>query len=202
MSRSRRAATRDPGYAGMSWAWHSSSSAVSYLSDVRRSATRRKARDGPDIRERPHDPCGPILALRLAMGRRIPLLPEHVGARRDLGLACKASRAEHLEKGGGRVPPVAAPWHFLPCSSAFLVAWAMDGRRGGPSRRARNVALYIMPHGASRGAIKTGPMIQLQLLAVRRRERLPGLYSATSSNARPRDFEKAVADRAVNGSRR
>ena len=74
--------------------------------------------------------CGPILALRLAMGVVVipPTLRNAWALAVTLGLTCKALSGRASRK--GRLDAYLlwhTLWHFLPVlSSVFLVAWAMD----------------------------------------------------------------------------
>ena len=128
-----RLRARDPGYN-----WHVlgvalvAESAVSYLSDVRAFGDASSPWHATDrvFASVLMMACGPILALRLAIGSvTIPRTLRNAWALAvTLGLACKA-----LSGRASRKAQLDAYllwhtlWHFLPVlSSAFLVAWAMD----------------------------------------------------------------------------
>ena len=124
---------RDPGYAwdvlGMALVVES---AVSYLSDVRAFGDASSPWHATDrvFASVLMLACGPILALRLAIGAVVipPTLRNAWALSVTLGLACKA-----LSGRASRKAQLDAYllwhtlWHGLPVlSSAFLVAWAMD----------------------------------------------------------------------------
>ena len=124
---------RDPGYAwdvlGMALVVES---AVSYLSDVRAFGDASSPWHATDrvFASILMMACGPILALRLAIGSvTIPRTLRNAWALAvTLGLTCKA-----LSGRASRKAQLDAYllwhtlWHFLPVlSSLFLVAWAMD----------------------------------------------------------------------------
>ena len=128
-----RLRARDPGYAwgvlGMALVVES---AVSYLSDVRAFGDASSPWHATDrvFASILMLLCGPILALRLAMGVVVipPTLRNAWALAVTLGLACKA-----LSGRASRKAQLDAYllwhtlWHFLPVlSSVFLVAWAMD----------------------------------------------------------------------------
>ena len=78
--------------------------------------------------------CGPILALRLAMGSvTIPRTLRNAWALAvTLGLTCKALSGRASRKANLDAYLLwHTLWHFLPVlSSVFLVAWAMDWEEG------------------------------------------------------------------------
>ena len=124
---------RDPGYAwevlGMALVVES---AVSYLSDVRAFGEASSPWHATDrvFASVLMLACGPILALRLAMG--VVVIPQKLrnawALAVTLGLTCKALSGRASRK--GRLDAYLlwhTLWHFLPVlSSVFLVAWAMD----------------------------------------------------------------------------
>ena len=130
---SARLRARDPGYnwlvLGMALVVES---AVSYLSDVRAFGDASSPWHATDrvFASVLMLACGPILALRLAIGAVVipPTLRNAWALAVTLGLACKA-----LSGRASRKAQLDAYllwhtlWHFLPVlSSVFLVAWAMD----------------------------------------------------------------------------
>jgi len=130
---SARLRARDPGY---NWRFLGVAlvveSAVSYLSDVRAFGDASSPWHAADrfFASLLMLACGPILALRLAMGAvTIPRTLRNAWALAvTLGLTCKA-----LSGRASRKAQLDAYllwhtlWHFLPVlSSVFLVAWAMD----------------------------------------------------------------------------
>ena len=130
---SARLRARDPGYnwlvLGVALVVES---AVSYLSDVRAFGDATSPWHATDrvLASALMLACGPLLALRLAIGSvTIPRTLRNAWALAvTLGLACKA-----LSGRASRKAQLDAYllwhtlWHFLPVlSSAFLVAWAMD----------------------------------------------------------------------------
>ena len=124
---------RDPGYAwgvlGMALVVES---AVSYLSDVRAFGDASSPWHATDrvFASVLMAACGPILALRLAIGSvTIPRTLRNAWALAvTLGLACKALSGRASRKGCLDAYLLwHTLWHFLPVlSSVFLVAWAMD----------------------------------------------------------------------------
>ena len=128
-----RLRARDPGYAwdvlGMALVVES---AVSYLSDVRAFGDASSPWHVTDrvLASALMLACGPLLALRLAMG--VVVIPQKLrnawALAVTLGLTCKALSGRASRK--GRLDAYLlwhTLWHFLPVlSSAFLVAWAMD----------------------------------------------------------------------------
>ena len=124
---------RDPGYAwevlGMALVVES---AVSYLSDVRAFGDASSPWHATDriFASVLMAACGPILALRLAIGSvTIPRTLRNAWALAvTLGLACKALSGRASRKGCLDAYLLwHTLWHGLPVlSSAFLVAWAMD----------------------------------------------------------------------------
>ena len=124
---------RDPGYAwevlGMALVVES---AVSYLSDVRAFGDASSPWHATDriFASVLMAACGPILALRLAIGSvTIPRTLRNAWALAvTLGLACKALSGRASRKGCLDAYLLwHTLWNFLPVlSSAFLVAWAMD----------------------------------------------------------------------------
>jgi len=134
---SARLRARDPGY---NWQFLGvaliAESAVSYLSDVRAFGDASSPWHATDrfFASLLMLACGPILALRLAMGAvTIPRTLRNAWALAvTLGLTCKA-----LSGRASRKAQLDAYllwhtlWHFLPVlSSVFLVAWAMDWEEG------------------------------------------------------------------------
>ena len=130
---SARLRARDPGYnwlvLGMALVVES---AVSYLSDVKAFGDASSPWHATDrvFASILMLACGPILALRLAMG--VVVIPQKLrnawALSVTLGLTCKA-----LSGRASRKAQLDAYlmwhtlWHFLPVlSSLFLVAWAMD----------------------------------------------------------------------------
>ena len=123
---------RDPGYAwevlGMALVVES---AVSYLSDVRAFGEASSPWHATDrvFASILMLLCGPILALRLAMGVVVipPTLRNAWALAVTLGLTCKALSGRASRK--GKLDAYLlwhTLWHFLPVlSSVFLVAWAM-----------------------------------------------------------------------------
>ena len=130
---SHRLRVRDPGY---NWqvlgAALVAESAVSYLSDVRAFGDASSPWHATDrvFASVLMMACGPILALRLAMG--VVVIPRALrnawALAVTLGLTCKALSGRASRK--GRLDAYLlwhTLWHFLPVlSSVFLVAWAMD----------------------------------------------------------------------------
>ena len=124
---------RDPGYAwevlGMALVVES---AVSYLSDVRAFGDASSPWHATDrvFASVLMAACGPILALRLAIGSvTIPRTLRNAWALAvTLGLACKALSGRASRKGCLDAYLLwHTLWHGLPVlSSVFLVAWAMD----------------------------------------------------------------------------
>ena len=130
---SARLRARDPGYnwlvLGVALVVES---AVSYLSDVRAFGDATSPWHATDrvFASALMMACGPILALRLAIGSvTIPRTLRNAWALAvTLGLTCKALSGRASRK--GRLDAYLlwhTLWHFLPVlSSLFLVAWAMD----------------------------------------------------------------------------
>ena len=130
---SARLRARDPGYnwlvLGVALVVES---AVSYLSDVRAFGDATSPWHATDrvFASALMMACGPILALRLAMGVVTipPALRNAWALAVTLGLTCKALSGRASRK--GRLDAYLlwhTLWHFLPVlSSVFLVAWAMD----------------------------------------------------------------------------
>ena len=130
---SARLRARDPGYnwlvLGVALVVES---AVSYLSDVRAFGDATSPWHATDrvLASALMLACGPLLALRLAIGSvTIPRALRNAWALAvTLGLACKALSGRASRK--GRLDAYLlwhTLWHGLPVlSSAFLVAWAMD----------------------------------------------------------------------------
>ena len=130
---SARLRARDPGYnwlvLGMALVVES---AVSYLSDVKAFGDASSPWHATDrvFASILMLACGPILALRLAMG--VVVIPQKLrnawALAVTLGLTCKALSGRASRK--GRLDAYLlwhTLWHFLPVlSSVFLVAWAMD----------------------------------------------------------------------------
>ena len=124
---------RDPGYAwgvlGMALVVES---AVSYLSDVRAFGDASSPWHATDrvFASVLMMACGPILALRLAMGVVVipPTLRNAWALAVTLGLTCKALSGRASRKANLDAYLLwHTLWHFLPVlSSVFLVAWAMD----------------------------------------------------------------------------
>ena len=130
---SARLRARDPGY---NWQLLGTTlvveSAVSYLSDVRAFGDASSPWHAADriFASALMMACGPLLALRLAIGAVVipPTLRNAWALAVTLGLTCKA-----LSGRASRKAQLDAYllwhtlWHFLPVlSSLFLVAWAMD----------------------------------------------------------------------------
>ena len=130
---SARLRARDPGY---NWQLLGTAlvveSAVSYLSDVRAFGDASSPWHAADriFASALMMACGPLLALRLAIGAVVipPTLRNAWALAVTLGLTCKA-----LSGRASRKAQLDAYllwhtlWHFLPVlSSVFLVAWAMD----------------------------------------------------------------------------
>ena len=130
---SARLRARDPGY---NWQLLGTTlvveSAVSYLSDVRAFGDASSPWHAADriFASALMMACGPLLALRLAIGAVVipPTLRNAWALAVTLGLTCKA-----LSGRASRNAQLDAYllwhtlWHFLPVlSSVFLVAWAMD----------------------------------------------------------------------------
>ena len=130
---SHRLRARDPGY---NWPVLGTAlvveSAVSYLSDVRAFGDASSPWHATDrvLASALMCACGPLLALRLAIGAVVipPTLRNAWALAVTLGLVCKA-----LSGRASRKAQLDAYllwhtlWHFLPVlSSVFLVAWAMD----------------------------------------------------------------------------
>ena len=130
---SARLRARDPGY---NWQLLGTTlvveSAVSYLSDVRAFGDASSPWHAADriFASTLMMACGPLLALRLAIGAVVipPTLRNAWALAVTLGLTCKA-----LSGRASRKAQLDAYllwhtlWHFLPVlSSVFLVAWAMD----------------------------------------------------------------------------
>ena len=123
---------RDPGYAwdvlGMALVVES---AVSYLSDVRAFGEASSPWHATDrvFASILMLLCGPILALRLAMGVVVipPTLRNAWALAVTLGLTCKALSGRASRKANLDAYLLwHTLWHFLPVlSSVFLVAWAM-----------------------------------------------------------------------------
>ena len=128
---------RDPGYAwdvlGMALVVES---AVSYLSDVRAFGDASSPWHATDrvFASILMLLCGPILALRLAMGVVVipPTLRNAWALAVTLGLTCKALSGRASRKANLDAYLLwHTLWHFLPVlSSVFLVAWAMDWEEG------------------------------------------------------------------------
>ena len=130
---SARLRARDPGYnwlvLGMALVVES---AISYLSDVRAFGDATSPWHATDrvLASALMLACGPLLALRLAMGVVVipPTLRNAWALAVTLGLTCKALSGRASRK--GRLDAYLlwhTLWHFLPVlSSLFLVAWAMD----------------------------------------------------------------------------
>ena len=124
---------RDPGYAwdvlGMALVVES---AVSYLSDVRAFGDASSPWHATDrvFASVLMLACGPILALRLAIGAVVipPTLRNAWALAVTLGLTCKALSGRASRKANLDAYLLwHTLWHFLPVlSSVFLVAWAMD----------------------------------------------------------------------------
>ena len=123
---------RDPGYAwGVLGVALVVESAVSYLSDVRAFGDATSPWHATDrvFASVLMLACGPILALRLAMGVVVipPTLRNAWALAVTLGLTCKALSGRASRK--GKLDAYLlwhTLWHFLPVlSSVFLVAWAM-----------------------------------------------------------------------------
>jgi len=136
---SARLRARDPGYnwlvLGMALVVES---AISYLSDVRAFGDASSPWHATDriFASVLMAACGPILALRLAIGSvTIPRTLRNAWALAvTLGLTCKALSGRASRK--GRLDAYLlwhTLWHFLPVlSSLFLVAWAMDWEEAVP----------------------------------------------------------------------
>ena len=132
-----RLRARDPGYAwevlGMALVVES---AVSYLSDVRAFGDASSPWHATDrvFASILMLLCGPILALRLAMGVVVipPTLRNAWALAVTLGLTCKALSGRASRKANLDAHLLwHTLWHFLPVlSSVFLVAWAMDWEEG------------------------------------------------------------------------
>ena len=132
-----RLRARDPGYAwevlGMALVVES---AVSYLSDVRAFGDASSPWHATDrvFASILMLLCGPILALRLAMGVVVipPTLRNAWALAVTLGLTCKALSGRASRKANLDAYLLwHTLWHFLPVlSSVFLVAWAMDWEEG------------------------------------------------------------------------
>ena len=136
-------------------------SAVSYLSDVRAFGDASSPWHATDrvFASVLMLACGPILALRLAMGAVVipPTLRNAWALAVTLGLACKALSGRASRK--GRLDAYLlwhTLWHFLPVlSSAFLVGVG-DGRGGGGGPSGPASVPISAPIGRPSGAIKTG----------------------------------------------
>ena len=130
---SARLRARDPGY---NWLFLGVAlvveSAVSYLSDVRAFGDASSPWHATDrvFASILMMACGPILALRLAIGSvTIPRTLRNAWALAvTLGLTCKALSGRASRKANLDAYLLwHTLWHFLPVlSSVFLVAWAMD----------------------------------------------------------------------------
>ena len=130
---SHRLRVRDPGYnwlvLGVALVVES---VISYLSDVRAFGDASSPWHATDrvLASALMLACGPLLALRLAMG--VVVIPQKLrnawALAVTLGLTCKALSGRASRK--GRLDAYLlwhTLWHFLPVlSSVFLVAWAMD----------------------------------------------------------------------------
>ena len=134
---SQRLRVRDPGYnwqvLGVALV---AESAVSYLSDVKAFGDASSPWHATDrlFASVLMMACGPILALRLAMGVVVipPTLRNAWALAVTLGLTCKALSGRASRKANLDAYLLwHTLWHFLPVlSSVFLVAWAMDWEEG------------------------------------------------------------------------